>query len=395
MRRAIEGSDAFVFVISPESVSSEYCEQEVAHAAELNKRIVPLALHQVPDEQIPEEIRFRNWIPIEADGDTAIDRVITAIDTDLAWEQQHTRMTVKALEWDASGRDGSFLLRGSDLSAAERWLAEGAGKDPGPTPLEQEYLLAARQAASRRQHVLLGGSLTVAVVAIGLLIFALISRGQAVSAETSAHAQALAAESEVQQSVDPERAVLLAMAAVRTQVTYGTNSTMFALRAAIDASTIRYRLPSGGDQGCRGPGVALRPCTGQRPARRGSVRRRIVFADATTGRVEQTVRLPRANAILSPTQRTARRWSTQRQPPARTRSCTGAVRARSPFLPGLSASPSIRGPRSSRRSAARQELDFWIPTTGRLTVVRPSRAQARILGASSPHLQSRWARLAI
>ena len=65
LRRAIESSDAFVFVISPDSVSSEFCEQEVAHAAGLNKRIVPLALRQVPDAELPEEIRFRNWIPVD------------------------------------------------------------------------------------------------------------------------------------------------------------------------------------------------------------------------------------------------------------------------------------------------------------------------------------------
>jgi TIR domain len=57
LRRAIESSDAFVFVISPDAVSSAFCEQEVAHAAQLNKRIVPLALRAVPDAELPEEIR--------------------------------------------------------------------------------------------------------------------------------------------------------------------------------------------------------------------------------------------------------------------------------------------------------------------------------------------------
>ena len=68
LRRAVEGSDGFVFVISPDSVASPFCEQEVDHAVELNKRIVPLAFRGVPDEQIPEGIRVRNWIPV-GDGD--------------------------------------------------------------------------------------------------------------------------------------------------------------------------------------------------------------------------------------------------------------------------------------------------------------------------------------
>ena len=53
LRRAVEGSDGFVFVISPDSVQSPFCEQEVDRAVELNKRVVPLLLRAVPDERDP------------------------------------------------------------------------------------------------------------------------------------------------------------------------------------------------------------------------------------------------------------------------------------------------------------------------------------------------------
>src|SRR5687768_8906670 len=39
---AIEGTDTFVFVISPDSVSSQVCRRELAHAAAHNKRMVPI-----------------------------------------------------------------------------------------------------------------------------------------------------------------------------------------------------------------------------------------------------------------------------------------------------------------------------------------------------------------
>ncbi len=52
LRRAIESSDAFVFVIAPDSVQSSFCAEEVEHAATLNKRIVPLSLRPVPDERV-------------------------------------------------------------------------------------------------------------------------------------------------------------------------------------------------------------------------------------------------------------------------------------------------------------------------------------------------------
>jgi WD40 repeat protein len=298
--RAIESSDAFVFVISPDSVESEFCEQEVQHASSLNKRIVPLALREVAAERIPDEVRFRNWIPVGED--TGVDRVITAIDSDLAWEKQHTRLTVKALEWETSECDGSFLLRGADLAAAERWLAEGAGKDPGPTELEQDYVFAGRAAAVRRQRTLVGASLGVAAVAVGLLVFALISRSDAITARntadaaaTKAKSQALAAESQNQASVDPERAVLLGIAAVQTRP---TPAAMLALRGALDASAIRYRLPNAGLQHCGSqgygnaqlaPGIAYDP--GRRRLAEGLCDGSVTIADAADGRVIRRVRV--------------------------------------------------------------------------------------------------------
>jgi TIR domain len=106
LRRAVESSDAFVFVISPDSVRSSFCGEEVEHAAALNKRIVPLSLRQVDDDEVPGEVRVRNWIPASDDGDfeTTIDRLMTALDTDLAWDREHSRLTVRALEWEQSGR---------------------------------------------------------------------------------------------------------------------------------------------------------------------------------------------------------------------------------------------------------------------------------------------------
>ena len=125
IKRAIEQSDAFLFVITPASVASAYCENEVEYARELQKRIVPVLRDPVSDAELPAEIRDRNWIPFtESDEfDASLGRLVAALDTDLEAAKAHTRWLVKALEWEAEGRDRSFLLRGSELKAAEAWLA--------------------------------------------------------------------------------------------------------------------------------------------------------------------------------------------------------------------------------------------------------------------------------
>src|ERR1019366_5562224 len=48
LRRAIEESDAFLFVITPASVESPYCEQQIEHARMLGKRILPVHRTKVP-----------------------------------------------------------------------------------------------------------------------------------------------------------------------------------------------------------------------------------------------------------------------------------------------------------------------------------------------------------
>jgi WD40 repeat protein len=282
LRSAIEGSDAFVFVISPDSVRSQFCELEIEHAVALNKRVVPLALRTVPDEEIPEEIRFRNWIPVgDGNFERGLDRLVAALEADLDWERQHTRLTVRALEWDQAGRDRNFLLRGSELAGAERWLAAGADKDPGPSGLEQEFLLAGRTGAARRQRTFVGGSLAVAVVAIGLFVFALVSRGQAVSARSVAKSRALAAESTTELPSDPEVSILLAMAAVRASP---TPQALAALRDAIDLSPVRGQLPSRGAQSCaNSPGVAYSPSG--RVIAEAACDGRVAIVDDATGRV--------------------------------------------------------------------------------------------------------------
>ena len=251
LRRAVEGSEAFLFVISPDSVRSSFCQEEIRRAAELNKRLVPLERRPVNGAEAPEEVRFRNWITAtdDADFDTSVDRVVTALGTDLEWEREHTRLTVKALEWEQAGRDRSFLLRGADLAAAEPWLAAGAGKDPGPTALESEYVAAARASATRRLRNLVAVSLGVAAISIALLVFALISRGDAIQARDTAKAQALTSDAEkigAEALTDPnvDHSLLLAVAGVRLQNRLETRSDLFA-DLQQDAALIRLIRPSG------------------------------------------------------------------------------------------------------------------------------------------------------
>ena len=60
--RAIEGADSFIFVLTPDSVASQMCGREVAHAATHNKRILPVVARDVAAISVPEALAKLNWI---------------------------------------------------------------------------------------------------------------------------------------------------------------------------------------------------------------------------------------------------------------------------------------------------------------------------------------------
>src|SRR5215469_3492640 len=182
---AIEGADTFVFVITPDSVASIPCGREIAHAAAHNKRMVPIVARDVKADTVPEALAKLNWIFFRDSDDfeKATDTLISALDTDLKWVHTHTRLLTRAIEWNANGKNNSFVLRGDDLRAAEQWLAEaGANKDRQPTELQTEYIIASRKAATRLQRITLGAVTFGFVIAVVLAVLAFFAEAKAKAA---------------------------------------------------------------------------------------------------------------------------------------------------------------------------------------------------------------------
>src|SRR5438552_6209847 len=179
---AIEATHTFIFVLTPDSIASEICGKEIAHAAANNKRLVPIVYRDVAADNVPKSLGELNWIFYRDSDDfeEATDTLIRALDTDLKWVRVHTRLLTRAIEWNTNGRNNSFLLRGEDLRSAERWLAEaGTQKERQPTALQTEYIIASRKAAARRQRITLGAVTFGFVIAIVLAVVAFFAEARA------------------------------------------------------------------------------------------------------------------------------------------------------------------------------------------------------------------------
>lgn len=168
--RGIEEADAFIFLISPDSIASEVCKVEINRAAQNNKRIIPIVLRDVDPKITPESIRKLNWTFIrETDNfEEGLAKVKTAIELDLDWLEEHRRLQVRSLEWHRK-KDPSLLLRGRDLRNARHMLATATSKDPIPTDLQTKFIQYSLR--SERNRTIAWVATGIAVVAMAILSY--------------------------------------------------------------------------------------------------------------------------------------------------------------------------------------------------------------------------------
>ena len=85
IKRGIEEANVFLFLVSPDSIASNVCAEELAHGVLNGKRIIPIIAREINAEIAPKSITHLNWIFFsrpQDDFDSAFDKLITAIRTD-------------------------------------------------------------------------------------------------------------------------------------------------------------------------------------------------------------------------------------------------------------------------------------------------------------------------
>lgn len=181
IEKGIEEADAFLFLISPDSIRSQVCGREIEHAVQNGKRLIPLVVREVPSGEAPASLAHLNWIFFrEQDAfEGALQKLLTAIHTDYEWVQNHRALQGKALEWDRHDREGSFLLRGRELQTAEMQLAVNSSREPHPTDLQREYVFNSRKAADRQRRTTTGISAAGIVALAALAVFGFVQAGEA------------------------------------------------------------------------------------------------------------------------------------------------------------------------------------------------------------------------
>src|SRR5262245_55138663 len=157
----IRDTDTVVFVLSPTSATSVVCRWEVEEAVRLGKRILPVLCRPLDGASPPPQLLNLNYIffyeepksPGSGFG-TGIVRLVQALNTDLDWLREHTRLLARALEWVNAGRVENRLLTGPDIVAAKNWAARRPNEAPELTTHHLDFIHASEEAEQARNDAL-------------------------------------------------------------------------------------------------------------------------------------------------------------------------------------------------------------------------------------------------
>lgn len=151
IKNGIETSDNFLFILSPASISSPYCKDEVLHALSMGKRIILVRFQAVKEmpAYFPSHIQWIDFSAnteengIQTDNGQQFRELLRTLNTDREHTQKHSKYQQKALEWNNNEKNNSFLLRGNELAIAEHWLTESQeqSKIPVATSIQKEFIL--------------------------------------------------------------------------------------------------------------------------------------------------------------------------------------------------------------------------------------------------------------
>jgi hypothetical protein len=157
LQEMITAAHVVVFVVSPDSAHSPICDEEIALAQALRKRIIPVLCRHVNFAKAPPRLSAINvklsFIGDEDQRRDALARLTAAIQRDIPWLRTSSRLSLAAAQWESSGRSADHLLRGVELREAENWATRRPATAPEHSELLLAYLAASRDAEGERRMI--------------------------------------------------------------------------------------------------------------------------------------------------------------------------------------------------------------------------------------------------
>ncbi len=224
IEKGIENCDNFVFIISPRSINSPYCADEVEHAFLFNKRFITILHQSVESKDLHPALARVQWLDFrQGDFSHYFNELVRVLETDREHVRNHTKWTQRALEWQKNQKTEDLLLRGRELEEADNWLdkIKEKEKQPPATDAQKKLIEASRDWQNRQKRKARRATQVTTSISIVTIIvlgaFGWIANTQRIQAEKQtkiANLRAKAIEAENLIETNPVEGLILAMAAI-------------------------------------------------------------------------------------------------------------------------------------------------------------------------------------
>lgn len=238
--QGIEKSTVFLFLISPDSVESEWCNQEIEHAVNIGKKVLPVYIRETQKERIPRVINERNFIFCREDQDDftrAIQQIYIAIRTDYDWANYHTNLQNKVLTWFRHEQRESWLIRGDELKDAEKRISIAKQKklEPYITKEQELFIKLSKQNEGKRKRRLAIGIFSSITAIFVLLIFSFITKQRENQQTLIAQSRKIAAQALEVGSENQGLSLVLAFEAYKHSPTFEAKQSLIQSLQTVDS----------------------------------------------------------------------------------------------------------------------------------------------------------------
>ena len=140
LQEMIAAADVMVFVVSPDSAVSKACDEEIAYARGIGKRIIPILRRTIDFARAPPRLAALNVkIQFVEEAEPAFDaslaELCAALDVDVDWHRESRRLTALAVRWAHRGRRDDLLLTTADVRAIGNLLEKRPKSALEPSPI--------------------------------------------------------------------------------------------------------------------------------------------------------------------------------------------------------------------------------------------------------------------
>lgn len=164
-----------------------------------------MLLLPTPEDHIPVAWSSRNYVFLDGSKPVQVEfrKLCDAITTDIAWIREHTRLGAHAERWHIRKRTSALLLRGNELQAAERWMANQPADAPQPPPVVRQLIAESRRAQIGTTRRLVLAAISALVVTSALATFSTLKSIE--SANLAEETKVLAEAETKQKSIAEQR----------------------------------------------------------------------------------------------------------------------------------------------------------------------------------------------